>query len=104
MKKILIMAVLGLGFSSCAHKVRLLDASAVSMTKKHGVKGVKAADKGAANGEACYDSSASGTIGLMDNAIKAAQKSSGADYIADATFYAKGSCVTVEGTAMTYRK
>ena len=33
MKKILIMAVLGLGFSSCAHKVRLLDASAVSMTK-----------------------------------------------------------------------
>ena len=102
MKKSIFILVSLLIFSSCAHKVKIMHASAVSMSRKHGVK-AKAMDKGEVTGKSCYEATGA-SKGLMDEAIKDAQKSSKADYIADATFYASGQCVTVEGTAMRYKR
>jgi hypothetical protein len=88
--------------TGCAMKTKILDAGAVSMTHNALKPGQKLEEKGQVSGEFCGDSSRDkGTIGLMDEAIKAAQKSHSVDFISNATFYVTGAnCMSVEGTGM----
>lgn len=103
-KAISIVAIMVLA-SSCAMKQRILNASAVSMTKYSTKKSQKAEEAGEVTGEFCADSTSdSGTVGLLDEAIKDAQNKSGADWITNAVFYSKGNCVIVEGMAMKIKK
>lgn len=83
-----------------------MSAPAVSMTESSLTKGAKTTEIGPVEGKFCTDSSKdSGTIGLMDEATRAAQKQSGADFITNATFYLEGmSCVVVNGTAVKKAK
>ncbi len=100
--KILISLVLLLSLVSCASKQKFLDASAVSMTHNSFSQGTKFKEMGPVAGGFCADSfKDKGEFGLMDEAIKDAQKKSGADVIVDASFFMEGSCVTVEGTGKT---
>lgn len=105
MKKIVSIAAIMLLASSCAMKQRILNASSVSMTKYSAQSKQKIEEAGEVTGEFCADSgSDSGTIGLLDEAIKDAQNKSGADFISNAIFYSKGNCVMVEGMAMKIKK
>lgn len=105
MKKIVSIVAIMFLASSCAMKQRILNASAVSMTKYSTKKKAKVEEAGEVTGEFCADSTGdSGTIGLLDEAIKDAQNKSGADYITNAIFYSKGNCVMVEGMAMKIKK
>ncbi len=98
-KSNLILAVLSLAvLGGCTMKTKILDAGAVSMKHYHLKKGKKLKEIGEVTGEFCTDSSDKGQVGLMDEAIKAAEASSGADFITNVTIYVSGSCVTLEGT------
>lgn len=100
MKTLIVVALL-VGVTSCAHKVKILDASAVSMTHTSLEPKQKLQSIGDIEGEFCPDSmNDKGQIGLLDEAIMAAQKKSGADFITNATFYRNQSgCISVAGTA-----
>lgn len=101
MKKIMIIMSILVLSASCAMRQRILNASAVSMTKYSTKKKQKLVEAGEVKGEFCANSMKdSGEIGLLDEAIKDAQKKSKADFISNAVFYASGSCVEVEGTAL----
>jgi hypothetical protein len=95
-KLIFLTAVLML--TGCAVKQKILDASAVSMTHAHIPAGAKTKDIGAVSGRFCSGDGDKGEMGLMDEAIKNAQKSSKADFIVNATFTQEGSCMVVDGT------
>lgn len=88
--------------ASCSHRVRILDAGAVSMTKYSLKKGQSVVEKdGEAEGRFCSDPfKQSGQIGLMDEAIKDAQKSSNADFLRNVTVYKEANCVIVTGTPL----
>lgn len=104
MKAINIALIAALMLLAGCAKVRIMDASAVSMTKKKMPNGKRLKQIGDVTGEFCTDTFGdSGNIGLMDEAIKDAQKKSGADFILDARFFAKGGCVSVEGTGAKLR-
>lgn len=94
----LILAVLIVG-SGCAMRSKILDAQAVSMTRQSLKDGESLKETGPVKGEFCADSMRDkGTVGLMDEAIKSAQTQHNVDFITNAIFYARGSCVEVEGT------
>lgn len=96
-----ILLTLSLGLlSSCAHKVKVLDASAVSMTHNSIEPGQKLVEIGEVESQFCPDSfNDKGQIGLLDEAISAAQKKSGADWIMNASFWRDQSgCISVTGT------
>jgi len=101
--KNLIFLLLGLAMSGCAVKQKVLDVAAVSMTKPYLPAGKKLVEKGEVTGQFCTDSSHSGTMGLMDEATRDAQKNSKVDFILNATYYQEGSCMTVEGTGAVIR-
>jgi hypothetical protein len=97
--KTLIIAALLVGAASCAHKVKVLDASAVSMTHTSIEPGQNLVEIGEVQGEFCQDSfNDKGDYGLIDMAVQDAQKKSGADWITNAAFWRSGSCVSVTGT------
>ena len=91
-----LLPILFLG--GCAVKQKVLDASAVSMTRSYLKKGRELKEIGDVEGNFCTDSGDRGSVGLMDEAIKDAQKKSKADFILNASFYQEGSCMSVEGT------
>lgn len=95
-----ILMIQSLFFVGCAHKVKVLDAAAVSNSQYHLKKGQKTKEIGPVSGEFCTDSNDSGSIGLMDKAIDNASEKSGADFIINASFYSKMSCTSVEGTGV----
>lgn len=97
--KTLIIASLLLGVTSCAHKVKILDASAVSMTHTSVEPGQNLVEIGDVEGEFCADQfNDKGSIGLIDEAVRGAQQKSGADWITNASFWRSGNCVSVTGT------
>lgn len=98
--KTLILAVLLVGVTSCAHKVKILDATAVSMTHSSLEPGQNLVEIGDVESEFCPDSMKDeGTIGLLDMAIQGAQTKSGADWITNASFWRDGrGCISVTGT------
>ncbi len=97
--KTLILAALLVGVTSCAHKVKILDASAVSMTQTSVEPGQNLVEIGDVEGEFCADQfNDKGSVGLIDMAVQNAQTKSGADWITNASFWRSGSCVSVTGT------
>lgn len=85
--------------SSCAMRSKILDVSAVSMTRSHLNPGEKLQETGPVSGQYCSDTFGDrGAIGLIDECVKSAQSQSGVDYILNASIWAEGRCVTVEGT------
>lgn len=99
MKNLIIIALL-VGATSCAHKVKVLDASAVSMTHDSLKPGQTLVEIGDIESEFCPDSwNDKGDIGLLDRAITNAQTKSGADWITNASFWRDQSgCISVTGT------
>lgn len=98
--KTLLIAVLLVGVTSCAHKQKILDASAVSMTHNSLDAGQNLVEIGEVESEFCPSAmNDKGDIGLLDEAIAAAQKKSGADWITNASFWRDMSgCISVTGT------
>jgi hypothetical protein len=85
--------------SACAMKQKVMDVAAVSMTKSYMNPGESLKEMGPVTGKYCADQwNDKGSIGLFDESVKAAQTQSGVDYILNASFWAEGSCMTVEGT------
>lgn len=99
MKNLIIVAFL-VGATSCAHKVKVLDASAVSMTHNSIEANQNLVEIGEVESEFCPDSfNDKGQIGLLDEAILNAQKKSGADWIMNASFWRdQRGCISVTGT------
>lgn len=105
MKNLICLTAIVIFVCSCATKQRILNASSVSMTKYSLKKGQKLKEIGEVIGEYCTEIKMGGsTTGLLDEAIKNAQKKSNADFLTNATFYSKGNCVTVEALAMKIKK
>lgn len=103
MKKINIISVLFLALiiTSCAHRVKFLNVGGVSMTKYHLKNGQKTKELDEVEGKFCPDSfKQSGSFGLIDEAVKDAQKNSKADFLTNVTFYREGSCVVAVGTPL----
>lgn len=98
--KTLILIALLVSVTSCATKVKILDASAVSMTHTALEPGQNLVEIGEVDGEFCSDSfNDKGSIGLIDMAVSNAQKKSSADWITNASFWRMGNgCVSVTGT------
>ena len=97
--KILIASFIILA-SGCAHKVTIMQANAVSMTKRNLSKGEKLTMTGPVNAKFCPESfkaSSGETMGLIDEAVKAAQEQNNVDFIINATIFAEGGCYGVEG-------
>jgi hypothetical protein len=94
----LLVSALALG--GCQMKQKILDAGAVSMTRSSIQPGETLKEKGPVAGTFCSSSDDKGTIGLMDEAVKTAQKENSVDYITNASFYIgpKPGCMMVEGT------
>ncbi|OFZ49025.1 MAG: hypothetical protein A2381_15575 [Bdellovibrionales bacterium RIFOXYB1_FULL_37_110] len=86
--------------SSCAfQRVKVMNASAVSMTHDSLKPGQTLVESGDVKGEFCADNlKQQGSFGLFDEAIKNAQSTNQVDFILNATFWATGNCMSVEGT------
>lgn len=85
--------------AGCAHRTKVLDAPAVSMTRTTLVPGESIRETGPVSGKFCADSmSDKGTIGLIDESVKAAQSAGQVDYVLNASFWRSASCMEVEGT------
>ncbi len=83
---------------SCAHKVKVMNAAAVSMTHDSVRPGETLSPMGPVSGEFCPDTrNDQGSIGLFDEAVKNAQSKSQVDFIMNASFWAAGTCISVEG-------
>lgn len=84
----------------CTMKQKILDAGAVSMTHSALQPGDTLREKGPVTGTWCYSSSDSGTVGMMDETVRNAQKENNVDYITNAAFFVgpKPGCMMVEGT------
>lgn len=83
---------------SCAHRTKVLDTAAISMTYDSIKPGMTLTNKGPVKAEFCMDSwNQKGQFGLMDEAVKKAQSTAQVDYILNATFWSTGGCMEVEG-------
>jgi hypothetical protein len=97
--KNLIFALIAVTAVSCAHRQKVLDTSAISMTHDSLKPGTELMTKGPVTAEFCTDTFGDkGQIGLMDEAVKKAQAQAQIDYIMNATFWStSGGCMVVEG-------
>ena len=85
--------------SGCAMKTKILDTTAISMTRTNLKAGEKLQETGPVTGNFCMDSfNQKGSIGLLDESVKSAQTQYNVDYILNASFWQEGSCISVEGT------
>ncbi len=101
-KLILVWAPLALCLSACGGRYPLANVGAVSMTHRSVDSGAQTTSLGEIEAQFCAGDDeplvADGNnVGLMDEAIMAAQKKSGADFLVGANFYTSGSCVIVKG-------
>jgi len=97
----LVIALLAIAcLPACAVKTKILDAPAVSMTYPSINAGQALRETGPVTGEFCSNAfSDKGTVGLIDEAVRAAQQKYSVDFITAASFYTTGNgCVSVEGT------
>jgi Na+/H+ antiporter NhaD/arsenite permease-like protein len=97
--KNLTLALIALVAVSCAHRQKVLDTAAISMTHDSLKPGTELMTKGPVTAEFCTDAmNDKGQIGLMDEAVKKAQATAQIDYIMNATFWSTaGGCMVVEG-------
>jgi hypothetical protein len=85
--------------AGCAMRQKVLDATAISMTHTQLSEGEKLQETGPVTGKFCTDmGNDKGSIGLIDESVKVAQKTHNVDYILNASFWNEGSCMSVEGT------
>lgn len=86
-------------FIGCASRQKILDVPAVSMkvSSLQGNQKLKAI--GDVKGQYCASASDKGSVGLMDEAIRDAEKKSGGEVFTDASFFSSGSCIELEATA-----
>jgi len=95
-KFVLIAVSLTLG--ACTIKQKVMDVPMVSGTYTHLPDDAKLRESGPVKGHLCARSvKDKGSVGLFDEAIKAVQAESGADFISDASFFREGSCISIEG-------
>jgi hypothetical protein len=105
-EKILSFGIVMGALVGCATpKTLILATPAVSNTNTSFDPAMKFTDGGEVKSQYCRgdDATTAGgdsNIGLMDEVISIAQKQSSAKYIANAQFFAQGSCVLLEGNAM----
>ena len=86
-------------FFSCSHRVKILDASAVSMTHYSIEPTEMLVDAGEVEGQFCRSISDIGQIGFLDKAILDAQKKVGADWLINASFWTDSKdCIFVSGS------
>lgn len=98
-KNLILSLVALIALSACATKVKILDTTAISTTRGALEPGERLRQTGSVHGKFCpqtFDDR--GNIGLLDEAVKSAQRRYGVDYIMDATFWNESGCITVEGT------
>jgi protein involved in sex pheromone biosynthesis len=84
----------------CAHQFDLMKAHAVSMKHYHLPQDKKLVKVTDIKSEFCMKSfqfSSGKDIGLIDEVIKEAEKKYNVDFILNASFHAKGSCIILEG-------
>ncbi|MGE3681819.1 MAG: hypothetical protein AB7G93_08845 [Bdellovibrionales bacterium] len=80
-------------------KTKILDTPAISMTHTNLKQGDKLQETGPVTGTFCPDTFGDkGSIGLLDESVKAAQTQHSVDYILNASFWREGNCISVEGT------
>ena len=96
------LVILGLSMtliSACAMRTKILDAGAISTTHTHLKEGTTLKEMGPVSGDFCPETFGEGQFGLIDEAVKAAQKKYNVDFISNASLYKneKG-CVSIEGT------
>ncbi|MBI2522428.1 MAG: hypothetical protein HYV97_18555 [Bdellovibrio sp.] len=102
MKFTVTLILLG-ALASCATRMRIMEAAAVSMTESSLGRGEILQEIGPVEDKFCPSASKDQGqhIGLMDEAIRSAQSKSGADFITNATFFMElNGCVVVNGTAI----
>lgn len=96
---LIIVAALSTLICSCAKRVKVLDANAVSVTDYNLKRGTKLKEYRETESKFCPNTfKDGGTLGLIDEAVKNFQKTTGADFITHAVFYREGNCMVVEGT------
>lgn len=91
----------------CAtHKTRLIEAEWASMTRTTVPHSKDVVEVGHVEANYCFSSFKSGDVGLMDEALSAAQKQYSVDYVRNATFYydRQNICVSVEGQGFRSKK
>lgn len=94
---LLLVAILGL--VGCATRTKILDTAAISMTHGSLGDGESLRETGSVEGEFCASTfKDSGSIGMLDESVKSAQKKFGVDFILNATFWTTADCISVEGT------
>lgn len=101
--KTLTLVALTVVLASCAHRTKVLDTPAISMTHDSIKPGMELVTKGPVKASFCTDTfSDTGSIGLMDEAVKKAQEENHVDYIINASFWStNGDCMEVEGDGAT---
>jgi len=92
-------ALSSLVMTGCAVKTKILDVSAVSMTHPSIKEGESLQEKGPVTGQFCMDTmNDKGSIGLIDEVVRNAQKQHNVDFITNAVVFQTGNCVGIEGT------
>jgi hypothetical protein len=88
-------------FVGCATKVKLMNASMVSMTH-YNSKDKELQSAGPVSGQFCPDIMADeGKKGLIDLSVAAAQEQSGVDFLENVSVWRLGNgCISIEGTGM----
>ena len=96
------LSVALLSLTACGGRYHMTDMGAVSMTHRAIEPGTQTTNLGEVEAQFCAgdDTPLVGdgdNVGLMDEAIMAAQKKSGADYLTAVQFFKENNCVIVKG-------
>ena len=87
-----LLAVLFLTVSCAGSRIKVLNANGASMTKFHLKKGQKLKELPEVEGMFCAEAFKSGSFGMIDEAIKDAQKKSNADFLTQVSIEREGNC------------
>lgn len=101
MRSLIVVLALGSIFlSACATKVKVLDASSISMTHFHLNEGEKLRETGPITGKFCPDAfKDKGNVGLIDQATMAAQEQNQVDFITNVSIWRESTgCLLIDGT------
>lgn len=100
--RLLIATIIIFISAGCTHQYDIMKANAVSMKHRHLPKGAHLEKVADVSSRYCMkNKSDSGIdIGLMDEAVKAAEQEHNIDFILHPTFRSDGNCVIVTGDGM----
>jgi hypothetical protein len=100
--KLLVASLVVIIGAGCAHQYDLMKANAVSMKHRNLPKDAKLEKVADVSSRYCmqYSGDSGVDIGLMDEAVRAAEEKYGIDFILHPTFRSDGKCVIVTGDGM----